>query len=249
MDLRFAGVAPNEREKTALDALLGAPLQSWRGNGALGERRHLLLPALHAVHDATGWISRGALDEIARRLEVAPADVYGVASFYDLFSLAERPPRVVRVCVDLACQAAGSGLLVSGLTQRCGPPGHGEHWPTCADGAATWSESPCLGLCERAPAALVTQYGEGLAEAVMAPAVLGDLEAAFDAGPTGWRQRRPPRRPSPRWRPGRSQPLRTQALPAAGIHGSSCWGGSGSSTPPASTTTATTAATRPCGGP
>jgi NADH-quinone oxidoreductase subunit F len=151
----------------------------------MGERRHLLLPALHAVHDATGWISRGALDEIARRLEVAPADVYGVASFYDLFSLTERPPRVVRVCVDLACQAAGSGLLVSALTERCGPPGHGEHWPACAGGAATWSESPCLGLCERAPAALVTQYGEGLAEAVMAPAVLGDLEAAVDAGPDG----------------------------------------------------------------
>src|SRR5882724_10964431 len=118
MDLRFAGVAPSEREKTALDALLGAQgQQSWRGNGAMGERRHLLLPALHAVHDATGWISRGALDEIARRLEVAPADVYGVATFYDLFSLAERPPRVVRVCVDLACQAAGSGALVSGLTE------------------------------------------------------------------------------------------------------------------------------------
>jgi NADH-quinone oxidoreductase subunit F len=202
MDLRFAGVAPNEREKTALDALLGAPpgdggcppdsggvsrqgQQSWRGNGALGERRHLLLPAIHAVHDATGWVSRGALDEIARRLEVAPADVYGVASFYDLFSLTERPPRVVRVCVDLACQAAGSGALVSGLTERCGPPGHGDHWPTCAGGAATWSESPCLGLCERAPAALVTQYGEGLAEAAMAPASLGDLVAALDAGPAG----------------------------------------------------------------
>src|SRR2546423_3817600 len=105
MDLRFAGVAPSEREKTALDALLGAPpgdggrppdsggvsrqgpgdggcppdsggvsrqgQQSWRGDGAMGERRHLLLPAIHAVHDATGWVSRGALDEIAPRLEGA----------------------------------------------------------------------------------------------------------------------------------------------------------------------------------
>src|SRR5437016_10393384 len=185
MDLLFAGLAPTAAEQAALDRLLGAPLDGWRGNGALGERRHLLLPALHAVHDATGWVSRGALDEIARRLEVAPADVYGVASFYDLFSLTERPPRVVRVCVDLACQAAGSGALVSGLTERCGPPGHGDHWPTCAGGAATWSESPCLGLCERAPAALVTQYGDGLAEAAMAPASLGDLVAALDAGPGG----------------------------------------------------------------
>ncbi|MDQ1504230.1 MAG: NADH-quinone oxidoreductase subunit, partial [Actinomycetota bacterium] len=94
MDLRFAGLAPSAAEQAALDDLLGSALDSWRGNGALGQRRHLLLPALHAVHDAVGWISRGAVDEIARRLEVAPADVYGVASFYALFSLAERPPRV-----------------------------------------------------------------------------------------------------------------------------------------------------------
>ena len=95
MDLRFAGLAPTAAEQAALDRLLGAPLQSWRGNGALGQRRHLLLPALHAVHDAVGWISRGAVDEIARRLDVAPADVYGVASFYARFSLEERPPRVL----------------------------------------------------------------------------------------------------------------------------------------------------------
>src|SRR5213594_170141 len=130
MDLRFAGLAPSAAEQAALDALLGVSLESWRGGGvppgrqvkppsALGERRHLLLPALHAVHDAVGWISRGAVDEIARRLDVAPADVYGVASFYGLFSLAERPPRVLHVCTDLACRMAGSDRLVGELTERC----------------------------------------------------------------------------------------------------------------------------------
>jgi NADH-quinone oxidoreductase subunit F len=182
MDLRFAGLAPSAPEQAALDDLLGSAVDSWRGNGALGQRRHLLLPALHAVHDAVGWISRGAVDEIARRLEVAPADVYGVASFYGLFSLAERPPRVVHVCTDLACQAAGSDGLVGALREQCGPPGRGETWPACAGGAATWAESPCLGLCERAPAALLTQYGESQAEAVIAPANLDGLEAALNDG-------------------------------------------------------------------
>ncbi|MDQ1491010.1 MAG: NADH-quinone oxidoreductase subunit, partial [Actinomycetota bacterium] len=182
MDLRFAGLAPSAAEQAALDDLLGSALDSWRGNGALGQRRHLLLPALHAVHDAVGWISRGAVDEIARRLEVAPADVYGVASFYALFSLAERPPRVVHVCTDLVCQAAGSGGLISALRERCGPPGHGETWPACASGAATWAESPCLGLCERAPAALVTEYGDGHGEAVIAPVTFDGVEAALTGG-------------------------------------------------------------------
>src|SRR5205807_9115939 len=119
-----------------LDALLGPPdRKGWVGHVA--PRRYRLLPALHAVHDVTGWISRGAVDEIARRLDVAPADVYGVASFYGLFSLAQRPPRVVHVCTDLACGMAGSGAIVAALTERHGPPGRGETWPACAGGAAT----------------------------------------------------------------------------------------------------------------
>jgi NADH-quinone oxidoreductase subunit F len=171
MDLRFAGLAPTAAEQAALDDLLGrsldAPASQWRGNGALGQRRHLLLPALHAVHDAVGWISRGAVDEIARRLEVAPADVFGVASFYGLFSLEPRPPRVVHVCTDLACRIAGSERLVEGIEST-------EN--------AVLSESPCLGVCERAPAALVTQYGEGGGEAVVAPASPSDVVGALSEG-------------------------------------------------------------------
>jgi NADH-quinone oxidoreductase subunit F len=170
MDLRLAGLAPSAAEQAALDDLLGATIDSWPGNRTPGGRRHLLLPALHAVHDATGWISRGAVDEIARRLEVAPADVYGVASFYGLFSLEPRPPRVVHVCTDLACRIAGAGGLVEGL-------GSGG-----VDGVSTWVESPCLGVCERAPAALVTQYGEGHGEAVIAPASAAAVEAALQGG-------------------------------------------------------------------
>ena len=170
MDLRFAGLAPSGAEQAALDDLLGIAVDTWRGNGALGGRRHLLLPALHAVHDAVGWISRGAVDEIARRLDVAPADVYGVASFYARFSLEERPPRVVHVCTDLACRIAGSGAVVEAARAQSG------------GGAATFVESPCLGLCERAPAIGVVQYGEGPGEAVVAPASSADVEAALGRG-------------------------------------------------------------------
>jgi NADH-quinone oxidoreductase subunit F len=171
MDLRFAGLEPTAAEQAALDDVLGrsldAPASHWRGNGAVGQRRHLLLPALHAVHDAVGWISRGAVDEIARRLEVAPADVFGVASFYALFSLEPRPPRVVHVCTDLACRIAGSERLVDGVE---------------SSETAVLSESPCLGVCERAPAALVTQYGDNRGEAVVAPASPSDVAGALRGG-------------------------------------------------------------------
>jgi NADH-quinone oxidoreductase subunit F len=183
MDLRFAGLAASAAEQAALDRLLGAPFEragerwpgdtgsvAWRGTGARGERRHLLLPALHAVHDAIGWISRGGVDEIARRLELPPADVYGVASFYGLFSLEPRPPRVVHVCTDLACRMAGGDQLAR---------------PDAAAPDATVVESPCLGVCERAPAVLVALYGENGGEAVVAPASAADVQRAVAGGLSG----------------------------------------------------------------
>ena len=71
-------------------------------------RRHLLLPVLHAIHGRIGWISPGALNYACLRLDVPPAEAYGVADFYDMFSLARQPPVVARVCDDIACQAKGA---------------------------------------------------------------------------------------------------------------------------------------------
>jgi NADH-quinone oxidoreductase subunit F len=72
MDLHFTAGPPTQVERDALDGV--APDE-------VAGRRDLLLPALHAVADAVGWISPEAIDEIGRRLHVAPAEVYGVASF------------------------------------------------------------------------------------------------------------------------------------------------------------------------
>jgi NADH-quinone oxidoreductase subunit F len=178
-DLRFRGQVPSPAEATALDALLGSVVPGPEG------MRHLLLPALHAIHDVTGWITPGGLDEICRRLGVAPAEAYGVASFYGLFSMEPRPPRVVHVCVDLACRMAGAGDLVEGLPSgepRIPGPGVSPGIPGPGVSPGIWVESPCLGLCERAPAALVVDYGPQRHEAVLAPATPGAVVDALDAG-------------------------------------------------------------------
>ncbi|MGH9041210.1 MAG: NAD(P)H-dependent oxidoreductase subunit E, partial [Acidimicrobiia bacterium] len=159
-DLRFRGENPSPVEAAALDRLLNGTVPG-------PEARHLLLPALHAIHDVTGWISPGGLDEVCRRLGVAPAEAHGVASFYGLFSMEPRPTRVVHVCVDLACRMVGAGELSEGLSG--GPD-------------AVVEESPCLGLCERAPAALVVDYGQARHEAVLAPATRNTVTAAVDGG-------------------------------------------------------------------
>ena len=100
-----------------------------------------------------GWISRGALNYVCRRLTIPPAEAYGVASFYALFSLEPEPPVVVHVCTDVACIAHGSQDLVAELERRVGR--EGEH---PGNGQAVWHESPCLGMCEFAPAAMLSRW-------------------------------------------------------------------------------------------
>jgi NADH-quinone oxidoreductase subunit F len=161
VDLRLLDAEPTAAERDAVDAFLGPSLALWAGTDAIDnghaahgghearEQRHLLLPTLHALHERAGWISPGGLNYVARRLTVPPADVYGVATFYALFSVEERPPRVVHVCDDVACRCAGSEELIAQL----GPEGS-------EVGGAMWLRSPCLGQCDRAPAAMLTEAGE-----------------------------------------------------------------------------------------
>ncbi|MDX3427690.1 NAD(P)H-dependent oxidoreductase subunit E [Streptomyces sp. ME01-18a] len=167
MDLKYTDATPSDAERAAVDALLGLPQSGWEGAAersdedlrwarggaaAARDRRDQLLPALHAVNDRVGWISEGALDYICRRLTVAPAEAYGVATFYAMFAVRPRPAKVLHVCTDLACAARGSAAVRADLTERLGPAG------TPAEGTV-WQESPCLGLCERAPAALLLRAG------------------------------------------------------------------------------------------
>jgi NADH-quinone oxidoreductase subunit F len=150
MDLHYIGAEPTAEERSAVDAIVGPEDESATRNGledALS-KRHLLLPALNAVQGEVGWISPGSIDYISRRLEVPPAETYGVATFYALLSTEARPRRVAHVCDDIACQLAGAERLCGELESALGPEG------------GAWFRSPCLGQCERAPAALLQLAGE-----------------------------------------------------------------------------------------
>ncbi len=197
MDLRLiADAEPTASERAALEDALGPPGSSWEGgsrlSGADGNtadgghaaraQRHLLLPALWALQERIGWISPGGLNEICRRLTIPPADAYGVASFYALLALEPRPPRAVHVCEDVACRCHGSQELIAQLEERFGPEGE-----LSDDGSATWYRSPCLGQCDRAPAALVSVAGDEPLERAQAPVTAGavlDLLAGGEPGPS-----------------------------------------------------------------
>jgi len=173
MDLRFPDAEPTLAEVEALDRYLGgtAGAEGWErelgGAHRAAALRPRLLGGLHALQDRVGWISPGGLGELSRRLDVPPAEAYGVATFYAMFAVEERPLRTVHVCADLACQTRGAGSLLEAF----------EAGGDC-DGAR-WIPSPCLGLCERAPAVLVTEAGDPAVEAVIAPATAADVPVAL----------------------------------------------------------------------
>jgi NADH-quinone oxidoreductase subunit F len=177
LDIRTTGGPPTAAEIAAVDGFLGAPESLWEGGTrveqddhlayggrAARSRRHLLLPVLHALQDEVGWVSRGALEYACRRLTIPPADAYGVASFYARFALEERTALALHVCDDIACKCAGSDELCAELEKSVGPSGN------------DWHRSPCLGLCDRAPAALVERAGVPHEELQVAPIT---LEAAL----------------------------------------------------------------------
>jgi NADH-quinone oxidoreductase subunit F len=154
-DLHFTSASANADERAAIDDAL-------MGSDDIG--RALVLPVLHALHDRVGWISPGGVNYVGERLGVAPADVYGVATFYAFFSTTPRAPRVVEVCDDIACLCAGAAELCKTLEATIGPPG------VASGNGATWLRSPCLGLCDRAPAAMIRRAGTTPSFGRIAPA-------------------------------------------------------------------------------
>ena len=171
MDIRTLVDRPTDAERQTVDELLGPPGSTWEGGEfsdfdgrvaygghAARAQRHLLLPALHAVQDTVGSISRGALGYISERLTVPPAEAYGVATFYALFKTDAPAGTTIHACDDIVCSQFGAAALCDALEEALGLSGH-------QSDTVGWVRSPCLGQCDRAPAALFHQPGQGYGNA------------------------------------------------------------------------------------
>jgi NADH-quinone oxidoreductase subunit F len=129
--------------------------------------RPALLPALHAAQQLYGSLSEPVAAEVSRALGVPLADVYGVVDFYAMFSRQPVGKTVVRVCSAPVCALAGADAAADTLCRHLQiEPGE-----ISPDGAFTVEHSPCLGLCDHAPALLVGDTGVGHADAKQAAAV------------------------------------------------------------------------------
>ena len=129
VDLHLMTAEPTAEERAAVDAVLGAPTTGWDGGerterdlrvarGARGSARTSLLPVLHALQARVGWISEGGLNYACERLSVPPAEAYGVATFYAMFSVEPQPATVLHVCDDLACRIRGGDAMAERSRRR-----------------------------------------------------------------------------------------------------------------------------------
>ena len=110
-----------------------------------------MLPILHDLQSAFGYVHAEIVPMIAQALNLTRAEVHGVVSFYHDFRTAPPGRHVLRLCRAEACQSLGAASLATHVQRRLGIDWHG----TTADGAVTLEPVFCLGLCAIGPSALL----------------------------------------------------------------------------------------------
>jgi len=111
------------------------------------DKRSCTLAALRIAQEEQGYVTDGAMADIAVLLELTPVQVYETATFYTLFSLQPVGKYVIQVCRTLSCALAGAGGLVRHLERKLGIAA-GE---TTSDGFFTLKKVECLAGCGAGP--------------------------------------------------------------------------------------------------
>lgn len=132
----------------------------------------LLIPALHAAQKETGWLPPEVMEEIGEYIEIHPARVREVASFYTMFNLKPVGKYDIRLCTNVACCLRGADELMEHMEKKF-QISRGE---TTSDKKFTIMEEECLGACINAPAMMMNEeYFENLTQ-VSLDKILDKLE-------------------------------------------------------------------------
>ncbi|HAM02553.1 MAG TPA: NAD(P)H-dependent oxidoreductase subunit E [Acidimicrobiaceae bacterium] len=109
--------------------------------------RSALIPICHLAQEQDGWLRPEAIAEIAELVGLAPAEVLGTASFYDMLHTEPVGRYLVSVCTNIACLLRGAYELLEHAEEHLDVRAGG----TTADGVFTLEEAECLADCGRAP--------------------------------------------------------------------------------------------------
>lgn len=111
-------------------------------------RQDALIEVLHKAQDLFGYLDTSVLRHVARSLKLPPSQVYGVATFYHLFSLKPQGEHVCVICMGTACYVKGSDRLLAQAEKNVGC----KAGQTRRDGKVSLLTARCIGACGIAPA-------------------------------------------------------------------------------------------------
>ncbi|MFM7047316.1 MAG: NADH-quinone oxidoreductase subunit NuoE [Actinomycetota bacterium] len=116
--------------------------------GRFPRKKSALIPLLHLAQEQDGYVAQDAMVHIAELLDLAPAEVYGTASFYEMFKFHPVGKYCINVCTNISCQLVGAWNLLHHAEERLGIKSGG----TTDDGMFTIEDVECIAACTEAPA-------------------------------------------------------------------------------------------------
>jgi len=118
-----------------------------------GTERSVLIPILQEIKKRHAVINTFAMQYVADRLDISPADVYGVVSFYSFLNEEYHGRFVIRLCRTISCDMAGKEKVARQLENDLGIK-FGE---STEDGKFSLEWANCIGMCDQGPAVLVNE--------------------------------------------------------------------------------------------
>ena len=130
--------------------------------GRYPRSKSALIPILHLAQEQDGWVSNEAMAHIAELLDITSAEVYGTATFYEMFKFEPVGTYCINICSNISCQLVGAWELLEHAEQTLGVKTGG----TTGDGMFTLEDVECIAACTEAPALQVNyRYRYGVTHA------------------------------------------------------------------------------------
>lgn len=145
--------APNQNSSTPAPFASIAPILEKHGRKA-----SRLVPILQEVQEKFRYLPPEVLTQVARSLNVAPARVFGVATFYAHFAIKPKGKHLVRLCDGTACHVKDSVPILDAIRRRLGVDAKN---PTTRDLLFTVETVACLGACGLAPVVVIDEHVHG----------------------------------------------------------------------------------------
>ena len=137
--------------------------------------RSALIMLLHEAQDEIGYVNEDVVKEVGDVLDLTPADVAGVATFYTMFKRKNPGKFLISLCTNLSCTVNGAERTADALREKIGP----EH-ETTSDGLCSWEQVECLATCHWAVAAQINYLDVPYITPERATKLVDDLKAGRD---------------------------------------------------------------------